>query len=136
MKDSREPLHQCFTKATTRESGPPRRSMQWLASRRARLKVFSDRLECGDWTIPYGEIQNAVLYRFRSMFFIPGYVLMVKTDPKTYQFGLNAGKFWTSKLPFPVEREAASLGMSPVSLAIRLILFAVISYVLWHRLAT
>ena len=56
-------------------------------------EVRSDALVCGDWRIPYGEIDEAVLIRTSQMF-IPCYVLKVKSRGRIYQFGLNPGRYW------------------------------------------
>jgi hypothetical protein len=126
-------LHNCMTKATTAEGDALRHSQNWVMARRAILQVWSDRLVCGDWTIPHDSIREAVLYSIRSSFFIPGYVLRVRTDDRTFQFGLNAGKFWRGDLPFPVSRERGRLSYSPFSLVIRLIIIGYLLYYVWTQ---
>ena len=124
-------LHRCMTKATTAEGHDIRCSLNWLLSRRGALKVFSDRLECGDWVIPYEEVDEAVLFQVRQLF-IPCYVLRVKTRGRIYQFGLNPGRFWQGELPLPVSREKGSLGYSWFSIAIRLAVLAGLVYLVWR----
>jgi len=124
-----ERLHRCLTKATTAEGNDIRHSYSWVVSRRARLEVWPDRLVCGDWTIPYESIDDAVLFSFRQQFLIPGYILRVRTDRTIYQFGLNWGRFWKGDLPFFVTREKTTLAYSPYSLAVRI---ALVGYVIWH----
>ena len=80
--------YKCFCKATNREKGDPRYSHNWVAARRAFLKVYDDRIECGDWTIPYDEMERVHRFRIRS-FLIPSSVLQVITKHATYQFGVN-----------------------------------------------
>jgi len=126
-------LHSCVTKATTAEGDALRRSLNWVLARRAFLQVWSDRLVCGDWTIPYDTILESVLYSIRSPFFIPGYILRVRTADRTYQFGLNAGKFWRGDLPFLVSRERGRLSYSPFSIVVRLILLGSLLYYVWTR---
>ena len=123
-------LHQCMTKATIAEGGELRHSLNWVTSRRGLLKVFADRLECGDWAIPYGDVEEATLFRVRQLF-IPCYVLRVKAGGRTYQFGLNPGRFWGGELPFRVNRETGSLGYSWFSVGIRLAALAALGYVVW-----
>lgn len=77
-----------WTKATTRESGKPRRSGAWVTARRGWFKVFADRVECGDWKIPFAAVERAVLYTGRQ-FFIPVSVLELRSEDRTYQFGFN-----------------------------------------------
>jgi hypothetical protein len=89
-----ELLHKCMTKATTAEGDQRKYGPNWVISRRGSLKIFDDRLECGDWRIDYTEIKDAVLCSFRSFFLrIPGYILTVETNDRTYHFGLNG---WAS----------------------------------------
>ena len=88
-------LHKCMTKATTAEGNALRHSENWLVSRRATLQVWSDRLVCGDWIIPYSIIVEAVLVSTRQML-IPCYILRVRTADRTYQFGLNPGRYWSA----------------------------------------
>lgn len=128
-----EILHQCWTKATTAEGDDVRRSLSWVTARRARLRVTRHALVCGDWTIPYQEIQEAVLFSIYSIF-IPGYVLRVKTKDVTYQFGLNWGRFWQGELPFPVRRERRRLQHSVFSVAVRIMILALLAYWLWESL--
>lgn len=89
-------------------------------SRRARLHLLEDRLDCGDWTIRYDEIREAVLSSFRSHILrIPGFGLAVRTENKTYHFGLNGSRYWDGELPFPVTRQKSKLRMSPLSFMAR-----------------
>jgi hypothetical protein len=125
-----ELLHRCMTKATTAEGDDIRRSVNWVFSRRGFLKVYTDRIECGDWTIPYDQIDEAVLFRTSSMF-IPCYLLRVKAQGQIYQFGLNPGRYWSRELPFPVVRENKRLGWSWYSVAVRIVALAVLAYLLW-----
>jgi hypothetical protein len=123
-------LYRCMTKATTAEGDDIRHSVSWMLSRRAFLKVYKDRLECGDWIIPYEAMSEAVLFRTRQLL-IPCYVLRVKALGRIYQFGLNPGKFWEADLPFPVRREQAALGYSWFSIGIRLAAVLALVYLLW-----
>jgi hypothetical protein len=125
-------LHKCMTKATTAEDDAIRRSFNWAVSHRGILEVRPDALVCGEWVIPYCEIDEAVLYNVRQMF-IPGYVLLVRSRGMTYQFGLNWGRFWTRDLPFDVRRERARLGYSWFSIAFRGALLGLVAYWLWRR---
>jgi hypothetical protein len=99
-----------MTKATAAAGDQMKHGPNWALSRRAILKVFDDRLECGDWKVPFSEISEAKLYSIRSTLFIPGYVLQIQTHEQAYHFGLNWGSFWTKELPFPVKRERGKLG--------------------------
>ena len=133
-EDEEEPLlYRCLTKATRAEGDDIRRSFSWVASRRAMLEIRGDSMVCGDWTIPYDEIDEAVLFSTKQMFIIPVYVLRAKSKGKVYQFGLNPNRFWNGELPFPVHREKMRLGYSTYSIAVRVILVAFVIYLLWDR---
>jgi hypothetical protein len=121
-------LYRCWTKATTTEGNQMKYGIHWMLSRRAFLKVYDDHIQCGDWKIGYPDIKDAVLYSLHSMLFIPGYVLHVATDNKTYHFGLNWGRFWKGDLPFPVRHEKGKMRFSAFSILIRM---AAIGYIIW-----
>ena len=121
-------IHQCMTKGITAEGDQLKRGPNWILARRGKLKLFDDHLECGNWTIQYSEISKATLYSVRQNFIIPGYVLKIETDDKTYHFGLNSKKYWKNELPFPVERQKGKLKLSLFSIIIRLILLGIIIY--------
>ncbi len=127
------PIYKCMTKATTAEGDQMKLGPNWVTARRATLKVFPDRVECGDWTIPNEKIEEATLYSIRTSLIIPGYVLKLTTEEKAYHFGLNAGKFWKGDLPFSVKREKGKLTYSKFSIVIRIALVAYICYHIWGR---
>lgn len=129
-----KPLHRCLTKATTAEGEEIRHSLNWVVSRRAILKVMPDALVCGDWTIPYQDIEDAVLFSVWSTF-VPGFVLRVKSRGKVYQFGLNWNPFWRRELPFPVRREKGKLRYSAFSIVVRLVAVGYLIYLAWKHLA-
>ena len=124
-------LYKCLTKATTAKSDQMKYGFNWMLSRRAILKVYDDHLECGDWYIDNHQIRDAVLYSIRSLFFIPGYILRIATDEKSYHFGLNGNRFWEGDLPFLVKREKGEMKYSFFSIIVRLILVAYLLWVLW-----
>jgi len=131
------PIHSCQTKAVIADGDQLQTGIQWIASRRGRLKLFDDRLKCGNWTVPYEDIREAVLSSFRShLLRIPGYVLSVGTDEKTYHFGLNGWRYWQGELPFPVTRQKSKLRWSFVSIAARAVLIGYIAYQLWRWFAS
>lgn len=125
------PRFSCWTKATTREVGPPRFGASWIGARRGRLALFDDRLACGDWVVPYGEIRRAVLYRLRGL--VGGSVLEVATDRATYQFGLNPWVAIERHLAFPFSTERVAMRYSALAVAVRVILVAWIVYALLDR---
>lgn len=129
-----ELLHKCQTKATTATGDQRKYGPNWVTSRRGFLKIFEDRLECGDWCIDYADINKAVLCSFRSFFLrIPGYILTVETEGRTYHFGLNGwGKFWKGDLPFQVKREAGKLRFTWFSILLRVILAGYLAYIAWQ----
>lgn len=122
-----------MTKATTAEGDDIRRSFNWVVSRRGWLKVYTDRLECGNWVIPYDDIEEAVVFRVRQGIF-PGYVLRVKAQGQIYQFGLNPSRYWAGDLPFAATRARSSLGYSWYSIVARILAIGCLGYFVWRRL--
>ena len=124
-----------MTKAVIGDGDQLKTGPQWITSRRAILRLFEHHLECGDWTVSYGQIQEAVLSSFSSPILrIPGYVLAVRTDSKTYHFGLNGWRYWKGELPFAVTRQKSRLRLSPISLIARIVLIAGIIYWIWQNI--
>lgn len=126
-----EPLYQCMAKATAAEGDQMKYGPNWIFAKRARLKIFDDHLECGNWRINNSEIKEAVLYSIYSTFVIPGYVLRIRTPEKTYHFGVNWGSFWKGDLPFNVLRIKGKLGYSLTSVILRLVILGYLAYFIW-----
>lgn len=127
------PLYRCMTKATNRELGEPRLSQNWLWSRRGWFKVFPDRVACGDWDIPFSEIQEVVLYRSRWSF-MPVSVLKIRVAGETYQFGFNPWAHPEAHLSIPYREENVKLRLSLFSFAVRAISILVLLYLVWTEL--
>jgi len=130
-------IYACMTKAVIADGDQVCIGPKWITSRRGILKLYGDRLVCGDWTIPYVDIEEAILSSFRSHILrIPGYLLAVRTAGKTYHFGLNGWRFWKGPLPFPVARREVKLRMSPVSILARAVLIGYVAYAVWNWIAS
>jgi hypothetical protein len=101
----------CRTKATSREGGHIRFSWNWAFARRTRLILTDESLVCGDWTIPYPEIEDAILVSVR--YYGWSRTLFVKWRERIFQFQLKSESwwrqiirpFWDGPLPFPVRYE-------------------------------
>ena len=52
-------LFRCRVRGTTREGYRIRLSLNWAFARRADLILTDTALVCGDWIIPYAEIEKA-----------------------------------------------------------------------------
>lgn len=114
------PIYQCLAKGIRGAGDPLRYGGKWTTSRRASLKVYPDRLVCGDWVLPYGDFQQARLIEFRAgLLRRRGKLLTIKSQQDTFHFGLMAADYWDGELPFEVERGSAALRHSPVSLLFR-----------------
>ncbi len=127
-----KPIYSCMTKASTAEGDDLRRSLNWVVARRGILKVMPNALVCGDWRIPYDEIDEAVLLSIRSV--LPGFLLRVKSRGTVYQFGLNWNPFWRKELPFAVSREKGKLKYSAFSIVVRAILLGYVLYLIWKHM--
>lgn len=127
------PIYQCWTKATDAESGSPRHSANWVVARRARFRIFADRVECGGWVIRNAEVQEAVLFEARQLF-VPVFILALQTSTRAYQFGFNPWVRVAQYLPFAFRRERLRLGYSPFSIAVRVVLLVYLAFMAWQWL--
>jgi hypothetical protein len=125
--------YRAWTKATADESGAPRYSANWVTARRAWFLVFDDRIECGDWTVPAGAVEDAVLYHSRQ-WFIPVSVLSIATGGQVLQFGFNPWVKIGRHLPFPYRQQQVRLKYSTFSIIVRvLLLLGIVYWVLTKR---
>jgi len=122
------PIYRFMTKGVRGAPEEFEYGLKWITSRRAFLKVFEDRIECGNWNIPYSAIEEAQLFQTRSGI-IPCFILKARTADNTFQFGLNGNKFWKGDLPFEVKRSKGRLKYSTFSLCLRI---ALISGLVWY----
>jgi len=127
------PIYRAWTKAIRTDDSTPGYSASWITAVRGWLKVYPDRIVCGDIDIPIAAIKSAVLYEARQ-WFIPVYILAVKTVDGTYQFGLNPWTTIDRKLPFQFTRERVRLQYSRFSIAVRAAIVAYAIYLIFHRL--
>ena len=127
-----EPVYRCMTKGVRGTPEEFEYGLKWITSRRAFLKVYEDRLECGDWNIPYSAIEEAELFQTRSGI-IPCFILKARTADNTFQFGLNGNKFWKGDLPFEVKRTKGRLKYSAFSICLRIALIAGLVWYVFFR---
>jgi hypothetical protein len=103
-------LFRCRVRGTAREGDRIRLSLNWTFSRRADLVLTDSELTWGSWSIPYTEIEDAVLVRMGALW----WRLIVRGRGKTYQFILppasiwtwdaKVDTFWDGPLPFSLRR--------------------------------
>jgi len=122
-------VYKCMVKGTTGEDSLPRYSHNWVFARRGFLKIYPDRMCCGDWTIHFTDITRVIRYKTR-VFGVPCGVLRIITDGASYQFGYNPWACPEKHLAgLPVEEQTVKLRYSPFSVAYRiLLLLGVIVY--------
>lgn len=126
------PIYKCWTKATNKEGGTLRRSHNWITSRRAWFKIFTDRIECGNWNIPFEEIQEVVVYRGKQML-IPVTLLQIEAFGQSYQFGFNP---WTNPIKYlsvPYREKRVRIKYSVISIAVRVIIASYLIYFIWRK---
>lgn len=100
---SDKPRYWCATKAIRRNgSGPPKIALHWMFARRGILRVWPDRVTCGNWTIPFDDITEAVVYAGASPMGRTR-VLMLRTADASWQFGMNPWADPVPHLAIPVE---------------------------------
>lgn len=123
-------LYFCWTKGTNRESGEPRFAFAWATSRRGWFKVFADRVECGNWTIPFSEVQQVTVFRSR-MNWVPVTVLRFELAHQTYQFGFNPWAKPDQHLKVPYREETVKMRYSLFSALVRMFLLVYLAYAIW-----
>ena len=126
-----KPLQTNYVKATDKEAGTPRYSHNWALSKRTLYKVYSDRLEIGNWIIPFSDIKDIVVYKTKQMF-IPVSILNIQTEEKNYQIGFNPWVNPVKNIPQKVRYEKIRLKYSAFSRVIRIAVVAYIIYTLWE----
>jgi hypothetical protein len=82
-------------------------SLRRVWARRAFLNLYDDAIECGDWRIPFLEIQQAELLSL-PYFFTQAYCLRVQTGSALYQFTVSPSRFWKGDIPFAANRSRYS----------------------------
>ncbi len=93
--------------------------------------MFDDRLECGDWVVPWDAVTAATLY-VSSVPLNPLKLLRLDTADRTFQFGLNPWCRIARHLPFEVRIEKIRPAWAVFSLLVRLALVAYLVYFLWR----
>lgn len=120
-------IHRCKTKATDRERDSVRFSFNWLFARRGELRLTECSIACGDWTIPYEEVEDAVLLAVPTRWWTD-YNLKIRSRGKTYQFQLKSisywryliDPFWFGETPLPLRYEVACIDWRASKLTLRL----------------
>lgn len=101
----------------------PDGSQNWSQPELGFLSIGDHELSFENWTIPYSNIENAILNRHKSIF-TKHYSLLLETKIGSYLFNLDNSEVWEN-LPFEYERtEGDVLGISG------LIKFVIIIFVL------
>ena len=129
------PLYTCMTKGTDRAEGTPQFGMHWAVSRRGRFKVYPDRVELGDWRIPFASVERAVLYRFPYLPFVSARVLELEAGGRTYQFGFNPWAHPERHFSIAVEERETKARYSTFSVVLRVALLVYLAYLLWQWVA-
>ena len=127
-----QPIYRCWTKATTRELGVPRRSLNWMLSRRGWFKILKDRVECGNWVIPFDQVVGGTVYRTKQML-IPATVLELRTSTDCYQFGFNPWATPVEQLPIKLPEQSVQLRYSLFSILLRLLIVGLAIYLILKR---
>lgn len=128
-----QPRYSYMCKATTREDNEPRYSHNWVTARRARFKIYDDRIVCGDWTIPFAEVEQARVYETKSMF-MSVEILHLITERGSFQFGFNPWVKAAEHLPLSLEREQVKMQYSSFSMMVRFVLVAYLAYFVVSKL--
>ena len=126
-------LYQCLTKATNKEKGNPRRSQNWVFSKRAFFKLFDDHIECGNWNFLISEISNCIRFRTKYLFTSVS-ILQFDAKGETFQFAFNpwANPFKYFKLDY--KEENISIKHSTFSIVLRIAIIIYILFYIWQKI--
>lgn len=118
-------LYECMTKATDKEKSEPRYSANWATSKRAKLKIYNDKIICGSWNFDMDTISNMTLYNTKQGF-ISAKILAFEYEDKIYQFGLNPWANPIKYIKLDYKEETVKMKYSIFSIVSRLILLGII----------
>lgn len=128
FKMPQKPLYKCWTKATNREIGEPRYSVNWIIARRGQFKISENELGCGNWKIPFNEVEKVTVYKIKTFLGVCKFLHITTREGANYQFAFNP---WAKPLQYlplkDIEEKEAKLGYSMFSIVVRisiLIVFA------------
>jgi hypothetical protein len=102
-----------------------------MIARRGRLKVFDDRVECGNWRIAYTDVQQAILYHYKYLFMTTTAIHLVTADGH-YQFGFNPLASPADHINLDVDEKEIELTYSTFSKILRLSLIPYIAFWVWY----
>lgn len=88
---------------------------------RGKLLVTDHSIECGPYTIEYYELDDAVMVPVRVVSAIPGYMLIIYSGFRIFQFHIPSlgvfrhmlDPFWSSPLPFRLRHDSRVCNMVP-----------------------
>jgi hypothetical protein len=93
------------------------------------LRYNDTELKFSNWTIPYSNINNAILNREKLMFFKKHYSLLIETDFGMFMFNLGESEYWEN-LPFSFEKTEGET--HPVTKITRWAVILLILMIIWE----
>ena len=104
--------------------------MDWVQARRGKLRVTPDALDLDGWTLPYAEIDDAVITHVKGI--VPACFIRIKSRGDSYQFSVS-GSYFRRELPFSA-RTTTVKGFTWYYLMARLLpLIALLAFFLWAK---
>lgn len=120
-----------MVKATDKEKEDPKRSKNWVTSRRGFLKIYNTYMKVGDWKFEFDKIDTIIVHKLKG-FPLSAIVLDFEYNEKKYQIGLNP---WTNPVPYLHNKaiiKEGKLKSSKFAFIIRLVSFSYLGYLLAH----
>ncbi len=115
---------------TTKQFSMAMLKTDWWQARRGTLRVMRRALAFDEWTLPYTEIDDAVVTVVKGI--VPSYIIRLKSHGNSYQFSVG-GSYFGGALPFPARRTTVK-GFTWSYLMARLLpLIALLALFLWSR---
>lgn len=102
-------IYTCRCMALDNQGDDVRLSYRWLRAQRATLRLTTKGMEWQNWSIPYDEIDDAMIYRYPD-YLTGACTLVIWTKGRNYHFQLPSSSqfwyvldpFWRGPVPFPI----------------------------------
>jgi hypothetical protein len=123
-------IREPWNEQTTRQFNLAMLRTDWVQARRGKLRIMPEALSFDDWTLPYAEIDDAVVTLVKGI--VPGWMIRIKSQGSPFQFSVT-GSFFGGELPFPHRRTTES-GFTWSYVLVRLLpLVGMLAFFIWSR---
>lgn len=130
-----KPLYSCRCKGSDTAPLLPITTRNWALPRRAKFEILEDRIQCGDWVIPYSEVKKNTVYKTKQWPFSFS-LIHLETDNRTFQFAFSKWANPAKQLPLDFTEENVKLKNSPYIVCFRIALYGYLAFEAWKYMVT